>query len=355
MLWRALGDVEHGCYVDVGAADPDIDSVTKALYERGWRGVNIEPNPEFAARLRERRPGDITVEACAGSAEGQAILHLVEGTGLSTLVSGSLAAVAEGEFEIRDVPTIVRRLDTILDDCGVTARDIHVLKVDVEGFERDVLEGIDLTRIRPWVIVVESTAPRSREPVHEIWEPLLTEASYEYCLFDGLNRFYVAREHIDRQPLLSSPVSVFDQPYATPEHWKLLVEIDALRQGNGDNSYAHQRRLEDSALTQARLDRAVSDYQRLEALYETTVADYQRVEALYVESRAERDAAIGEVTALRADLATLRSGVHRMAQDRLAALAERDAALQHVAALQQTRSWRITHPFRAVSSRIAHR
>ncbi|MCU0506725.1 MAG: FkbM family methyltransferase, partial [Chloroflexi bacterium] len=40
MLWRALGDVGAGFYVDVGAFSPTEDSVTLAFSERGWRGIN---------------------------------------------------------------------------------------------------------------------------------------------------------------------------------------------------------------------------------------------------------------------------------------------------------------------------
>jgi len=36
LLWRALHDVEHGRYLDVGAHDPVIDSVSLAFYEAGW-------------------------------------------------------------------------------------------------------------------------------------------------------------------------------------------------------------------------------------------------------------------------------------------------------------------------------
>lgn len=43
MLHRALKGVEKGFYIDVGANDPVQYSVTKAFYERGWRGINIEP------------------------------------------------------------------------------------------------------------------------------------------------------------------------------------------------------------------------------------------------------------------------------------------------------------------------
>ena len=47
ILRRALKDIEKGFYVDVGAHDPVIDSVTKAFYDLGWRGINIEPVKEW--------------------------------------------------------------------------------------------------------------------------------------------------------------------------------------------------------------------------------------------------------------------------------------------------------------------
>ena len=43
VLWRALRDVEKGFYVDVGATDPEVDSISCAFYERGWSGINAYP------------------------------------------------------------------------------------------------------------------------------------------------------------------------------------------------------------------------------------------------------------------------------------------------------------------------
>src|ERR1700761_8288608 len=46
LLWRALHDLPAGFYIDVGAEDPTKDSVTRAFYERGWGGINVEPVQE---------------------------------------------------------------------------------------------------------------------------------------------------------------------------------------------------------------------------------------------------------------------------------------------------------------------
>ena len=59
MLWRALGRIENGFYIDVGAHDPVVDSVSKAFYEHGWRGLHVEPLPEYAAVIRQDRPDEM--------------------------------------------------------------------------------------------------------------------------------------------------------------------------------------------------------------------------------------------------------------------------------------------------------
>jgi hypothetical protein len=84
ILWRALRDVEKGFYVDVGAADPQEWSVTRAFYDRGWSGINIEPLDEYFDKLTQARPRDINLRVALGRAAGRRTLHTIAGTGLST-------------------------------------------------------------------------------------------------------------------------------------------------------------------------------------------------------------------------------------------------------------------------------
>ena len=50
--------MERGFYIHIGAQHPEIDSVSKAFFDRGWQGVHVEPVPHYANLLREARPGD---------------------------------------------------------------------------------------------------------------------------------------------------------------------------------------------------------------------------------------------------------------------------------------------------------
>ena len=62
ILFYLFYDIEKGFYIDVGANDPDIFSVTKAFYYRGWNGINIEQLPWKYKLLIQNRPRDINLQ-----------------------------------------------------------------------------------------------------------------------------------------------------------------------------------------------------------------------------------------------------------------------------------------------------
>lgn len=209
ILWRVLGDVDEGCYVDIGAQSPIVDSVSLAFYERGWRGIHAEANDDYADELRRARPGDIVVAAAVSSSRGMATFYALPNTGLSTLD----AAVAEehvsrGGYALSAKSMPMVTLDDVMDLAG--EREIHWLKIDVEGAEKAVLDGWESVR-RPWVVVIESVQPITHESTHEAWEHGLLEKDYQFAYADGLNRFYLHNDRFERIGRFEFPPNVFDQ------------------------------------------------------------------------------------------------------------------------------------------------
>ena len=84
ILFCILYDIKNGFYIDIGANDPDLCSVTKAFYLRGWHGINIEPLPDKYKSLQLIRKKDININICAGKIKGNGTLYLQEG--LSTMI-----------------------------------------------------------------------------------------------------------------------------------------------------------------------------------------------------------------------------------------------------------------------------
>lgn len=212
VLWRALNGVGVGRYVEVGGNDPGNDSISRAFYDRGWSGVVVEPEPAFAAKYREARPLDTVIEAAVSSREGTVTLHRFADTGLSTLVDEIGAGHVEAGFSGEDLTVPALRLDEIVAEHGLAEGTVHFMMIDVEGAEADVLSTVDLRVFRPWILVIESTRPNSTETTHQEWESGVIDSGYEFCLFDGLSRFYVAAEKADDlRAALSYPACVLDQ------------------------------------------------------------------------------------------------------------------------------------------------
>jgi FkbM family methyltransferase len=209
MLWRALGHIERGLYVDIGAQHPLVDSVSMAFHEAGWRGVHIEPVPAYAELLRQARPGDTVLQVALGAAEGILDLHVIDDSGLSTAVGAYAEQHAkQSGAAAREVQVPMLTLNSALRH--LAGRDVHWLKIDVEGFEEQVLRGWDSSVLRPWILVVEATKPGSPETDFAAWDPLVTSAGYRCVYFDGLNRFYVAEEHAGLAAAFAAPPNVFD-------------------------------------------------------------------------------------------------------------------------------------------------
>ena len=78
LLHRALRSVSKGFYIDVGAGDPELNSVTKAFYDAGWSGINIEPLPMRFNRLVAERLRDINLAIVIADTDGAVPFFAVE-------------------------------------------------------------------------------------------------------------------------------------------------------------------------------------------------------------------------------------------------------------------------------------
>lgn len=334
LLWRALGHIQDGFYIDVGASDPVEHSVTKAFYDAGWHGINLEPLPAHAAAFAEQRPRDRNLAVAAGSQAGELTLYDVPAVRgwASPKESVAEAHRAEGH-EVAELKVPVRTLASV---CEEHVRgDIHFLKIDVEGFEGEVLQGMDFGRWRPWVLVIEATLPGRRETSHDTWEHLVTGQRYRFAWFDGLNRYYVAEEHPELMEAFGVQPNVFDAFIS----WHL------------DRAWANVERLDGELRDTA---------QRLEQQLRLTGLEADRAEratARAAQLAGELGAAAAEVAALNASLAELEDRRQKLSDwagglERrvLASEAWAQDLEQRLIATHRSTSWKLTRPLRMVGS-----
>lgn len=332
VLWRALGAIEHGFYIDVGAADPNEQSVTRAFYERGWSGINIEPLEDYYRRLQGSRPRDSNFRIVIGARSGLARLHVVAGTGLSTVDHNVAHRHADNGWEVSCEMVPQLTLTNIMEERGVAP--IHFLKIDVEGAERAVLEGSDFARFRPWVVVVEATAPLLQQDTRFEWEDILLRQGYRATLFDGLNAFYVAEEHPDVADRLRVAANVFD-------NYTRVAELEAV------SGLEAARKAYDADLA-LQADRHQSE---LNTLLQAHAADLVRISQEATDYNRKQDG----LTAARREQRMLEARqAHNLSLSRLRMeydqLQDQRALLDYrLQATLMSHSWRMTAPIRRIS------
>lgn len=315
VLARALHpDRESGFWIDVGAGDPLLESVTAAFSERGWTGINIEPLSREYEQLRAARPHDTNLCVALGATSGTATLFQGPETdrGASTMRSDIVASrgAEADEFRAVEVP-VVTLADIVAEH---VSGPVDFLKIDVEGLEYEVLAGADFRTFRPRALVVEATIPNTTKPSHESWEPILLEAGYRLAMFDGLNRFYASEDEPDLLEALAIPANVFDN--FVSYRWTLEFSKSA--------KYAED--------LNAQIVRLRSDY-------DVARAAYGSAQAASAEAQVELTRLHTEV-ALALDDAALAWRTARYGQDEARIAEERAAVLQEELAAAQMRGVR---------------
>lgn len=209
MLMRVFGHSAPGLYVDVGAWHPEIDSVTRVFYERGWHGINIEPNRSYHRLLQTHRARDVNLNVAVGTSAGTVTFYAMEGSGMST-VQADLADRHSGTSRKSQATQVeMVTLTQVLDD-HATGREIAFLKIDVEGHEQSVIAGMDWQRHRPLVVLVEAIDALDQRPAWDTWEGILLSNGYLFAWFDGINRFYVREESAELLEHFRSPPNIMD-------------------------------------------------------------------------------------------------------------------------------------------------
>src|SRR5205823_3701188 len=127
LLHRVFGGLDRGFYVDIGAFDPVLGSVTKLFYDRSWRGINIEPGSVFR-RLAAERPRDINLNIAILDEEGTVdFVEVASDPGASHIETA--AKVTRGETESWAYSVSCDRLDRVLDR-HAAGQFINFMKID---------------------------------------------------------------------------------------------------------------------------------------------------------------------------------------------------------------------------------
>ena len=159
-------DCDSGVFVELGANDGLNQSNTYYLERwRGWRGILIEAIPELYVQAVRNRPlARVFCCACVSfdypnpnvEMAFASLMSVVKGSWSDSSKEQEHVAIGRQLEQITNPYNIsvpARTLTSILDECQVS--QIDLLSLDVEGYEAQVLRGLDLDRYQPQMMLIE--------------------------------------------------------------------------------------------------------------------------------------------------------------------------------------------------------
>lgn len=214
LLWSIFGGKLDGFFIEVGAFDGYRYSTTYALEAAGWNGLLIEAIPERFAECAARRTHSRVVNAALGKkgATGTATFTVVSddhGGMLSfhTTDQRHMEDLRRGQFLRKSVTVPLTTMDALLESHPGGAPVIDAATIDVEGGEADLLDGFDLAKWKPKVLLIEDNGRGSASPGREVVQKVV-RAGYTHVGWFFVNGLYVLTaeaELLQRAKSLMSP------------------------------------------------------------------------------------------------------------------------------------------------------
>lgn len=171
-----------GFFVDVGAFHPKVISNTYQLHKLGWKGVNIDPNPQAINLFNKYRKKDINLQLGIAKSQEEKTYYNFSYSGANTFdtIVGEEKSKKAWNTVISKEPVTCVPLANILDKyLPSNVSHIDLLDVDVEGLDLEVLESNDWKKYRPSVVLVEDKLFKNTPGSSDIYN-YLTKQGYKF-------------------------------------------------------------------------------------------------------------------------------------------------------------------------------
>lgn len=184
---------KDGFYIDIGANHPIKYSNTFLFHKKGWRGINIEPNPDIIKKFNIYRKKDINLNVGVGSEAGDLDFYVFDENTLSTFDKLSVDEFSKiGHKVVKTIKVPILTLKDILEK-HCPGKDIDILSIDTEGYDLEILKSNDWQKFRPRFVIVETLEYRKDgegKKLNDIFDPFMTNLNYNKVADTHINTIY---------------------------------------------------------------------------------------------------------------------------------------------------------------------
>ena len=188
---------KYGFYIDVGALNPKVGSLTFLLYKKGWKGINFDLTKSNINLFRFLRKRDKSVQVAISNKKGFVESYIFDsGSGLNSLEKQYAEKWKKKLFKSYTIEKIKSNtLNSVIEEYNIP-NDFDYLNIDVESHEFKVLAGLDLKKYRPKLITIEIHCSGLEDIIKNDIYKHLRNNDYKLISYYFLTAFFIPIENI---------------------------------------------------------------------------------------------------------------------------------------------------------------
>ena len=158
IITKLLNSKNKGIYIDVGCHHPFLNNHSYLLYKSGWEGINIDIDYNSIDMFNFFRKSDVNIQTAVTDHKGEVDLFFYHNRAAKNTISKEFGSDAKEQKKINS-----DTLNNIIENSKFKNSKIDFVSIDVEGNEMNVLNGFDLKKYKPKLILLEFILPNKKE------------------------------------------------------------------------------------------------------------------------------------------------------------------------------------------------
>ena len=158
IITKLLNSKNKGIYIDVGCHHPFLNNHSYLLYKSGWEGINIDIDYNSIDMFNFFRKSDVNIQTAVTDHKGEVDLFFYHNRAAKNTISKEFGSDAKEQKKINS-----DTLNNIIENSKFKNSKIDFVSIDVEGNEMNVLNGFNLKKYKPKLILLEFILPNKKE------------------------------------------------------------------------------------------------------------------------------------------------------------------------------------------------
>tara|TARA_Y100000389_G_scaffold63010_1_gene59122 strand:+ start:79 stop:780 length:702 start_codon:yes stop_codon:yes gene_type:complete len=183
---RILKNIKKGRYVDVGCYHPFKGSLTVELYNRGWKGINIDLSKTSIDLFNIVRKKDINLNLAISDFNGETNYYE------NSPINQQNSLIKDNDDQ-KIIKIECSRLNSVLEKNKI--ENFEYLNIDVEGYEEKVIQGINLIKFKPILITIENNNLHIKDYMNSEIYNILIKNKYIFIGKTGVTNFFLIDEY----------------------------------------------------------------------------------------------------------------------------------------------------------------